>query len=111
MGARAEVTLHDDAVDPAPMLPSDRCERPSRAESGPPVQCDRGFVGAVADDRHHLPISERLAFHENSAQKRRTNALPARIGVDVDRILDCKAVGWPAAIGSGISKAEDRRAR
>src|SRR5690606_2405193 len=91
--ARPERALHQDAVDPAPMLVADGGQHAGMAEAVPGMEADRGDVGAVADDRHHLPEARRLAAPDQFGEEPAADAGALPSGREIDRVLDRVAVG------------------
>ena len=109
-GALAEGALHDHRVQPAAELAADVLQNSDQAEPGLLVQADRCDVGGVADDRHHLTHAAAGGVAHHRVQESPPDALTARKGRDVDRVLDRVAVAWPGAIGAGIGIARDSSA-
>src|SRR5215469_11090280 len=60
----AQLALHHHDVDPPAEFEPDRPEDADLAKAEPPMQTDRGLIGAVADDRDDLPKAAPFALLE-----------------------------------------------
>src|SRR3546814_11633983 len=75
--AGAEGALHENRVDPAPVLEADRRKDAAVAEAVARVQADGAGVGAVADHRDHLAVAESGAALDQRTKQRRADAASA----------------------------------
>src|SRR3546814_3091544 len=98
--AGAEGALHEDRVDPAPVLEADGRKDAAVAEAMARVQADGAGVGAVADHGDHLAVAESGAALDQRTEQRRADAASAPAGQHVDRVLQRVAVGGTRAVGS-----------
>src|SRR5258708_39316903 len=82
--ADTEWALHEDAVDPAAVLPADRGQRAERSEAERLMQTDRPLVARVADDGYHLPEAVRGAAIDQGGEERAADAVALCLRCDID---------------------------
>ena len=70
------------------------------------MKADGGQVIAVADHWDHLPIAPGGAVVDHLLPQRLGNALAGAFGMQVNRVLNCEAIGGPYPVwpGGGIAK-------
>ncbi len=84
------------------MFPANGFERADKLETGGAMHADRCRIGAVADDGDHLPEATRGCLADQGVQQLPANTHAFHRGVDIDRVLDCCAIGRAGAVSAGI---------
>src|ERR1700704_5735515 len=92
-----EPPLHQHAVEPTAEFEADAFERTDHLEAARGMEPDRGRLRGIANHGHHLALAERRALLDQHRQQRLADALPHRVLVDIDRILDREFVGGSRA--------------
>src|SRR5215469_6655018 len=90
--AFTELPLHQNGVDPAAKLETDRGQNSTSRETERLVQADRGPLIAAPDDRDHLAISEFVTALDERRKERPPDPAPEFRGVDINRILKAEPV-------------------
>src|SRR4051812_3707842 len=104
--ARPQRALHQHAVEPAAELEADILNGADHPKAAGGMEAYGGGLRRIADHRHHLAFAERRALLDQHRQQRPADALPDRILVDIDRVLDGELVGRtrPPVAGIGVAQ-------
>ena len=103
--AGPERALDHRRVRPVAELVADRGQIADLAEAERLVQSERGAVGRV-DIADHLPEARRRAGVDQRAHQPAADAAMEMVVVDVDRVLDAKAIGGALAERHGVGVAD-----
>jgi hypothetical protein len=68
---------------------------------------DGAGIGAVTDHGDHLAVAAALAFGDQPREKFAANASPLGFRIEINRILDGKAIGRSRAMRAGIGIADN----
>src|SRR5690606_537450 len=71
------------------------------------VEGYRAEIGAISNDRHHLPPRTGLAFSNERGQQHRSNTTPDESRCYINRILDRIAISRSRPIRTRIGIADD----
>src|SRR5205807_227859 len=90
--AFAEVALHHHGVEPAAELEADILAGADHLEAGRAVHADRGDVGGIADDGHHLAEAALFRLRNQLLHDQLAQPAALRLRIEIHRVLDAEAI-------------------